>query len=124
MSLLYIKMSGIEIIIGAVVYVTTNAILAGVLMLLKKFDTKKFLGLMNEFKTMGEKVQSMGDKSNTLYELLSEQKETSERSLLINEPYDSEGRQVIYLDELIKKGKLSAHGYDLLISKTPRTFAM
>ena len=66
----------------------------------------------------------MGDKSNTLYELLSEQKETSERSLLINEPYDSEGRQVIYLDELIKNGKLSAHGYDLLISKTPRTFAM
>ena len=124
MSLLYIKMSGIEIIIGAVVYVTTNAMLACVLMLLKKFDTKKFLGLMNEFKTMGEKVQSMGDKSNTLYELLSEQKETSERSLLINEPYDSEGRQVIYLDELIKKGKLSAHGYDLLISKTPRTFAM
>ena len=47
----------IEIIIGAVVYVTTNAILAGVLMLLKKFDTKKFLGLMNEFKTMGEKVK-------------------------------------------------------------------
>ena len=124
MSLLYIKMSGIEIIIGAVVYVTTNAMLACVLMLLKKFDTKKFLGLMNEFKTMGEKVQSMGDKSNTLYELLSEQKETSERSLLINEPYDSEGRQVIYLDELIKNGKLSAHGYDLLISKTPRTFAM
>ena len=117
-------MSGIEIIIGAVVYVTTNALLAGVLMLLKKFDTKKFLGLMNEFKTMGDKVQSMGDKSNTLYELLSEQKETSERSLLINEPYDSEGRQVIYLDELIKNGKLSAHGYDLLISKTPRTFAM
>ena len=59
-------MSGIEIIIGAVVYVTTNAIWAGVLMLLKKFDTKKFLGLMNEFKSMGEKVQSMGDKSNTL----------------------------------------------------------
>ena len=114
----------LEIIIGAVVYVTTNAILAGVLMLLKKFDTKKFLGLMNEFKTMGDKVQSMGDKSNSLYELLSEQKENSERSLLINEPYDSEGRQVIYLDELIKKGKLSAHGYDLLISKTPRTFAM
>ena len=106
------------------VYVTTNAMLACVLMLLKKFDTKKFLGLMNEFKTMGDKVQSMGDKSNSLYELLSEQKENSERSLLINEPYDSEGRQVIYLDELIKNGKLSAHGYNLLISKTPRTFAM
>ena len=46
----------LEIIIGAVVYVTTNAMLACVLMLLKTFDTKKFLGLMNEFKTLGEKV--------------------------------------------------------------------
>ena len=117
-------MSGLELIIGAVVYVTSNAILAGVLLLLKKFDKKKFIHLMEEFKSMSDKVSSMGDKSNSIYEMLSDQKETSERSLLINEPYDSEGRQVIYLDELIKKGKMSAHGYDLLIEKTPRTFAM
>ena len=113
-------MSGIEIIIGAVVYVTTNAVLAGILMLMKKFETKKFLNLMDEFKSMGEKVKSFGDRSNTIYEMLSEKNNISERSLQQNEPYDNEGRQVIYLDELIKNGKISAHGYDLLISKTPR----
>ncbi len=113
-------MSGIEIIIGSIVYVTSNAILAGILMLLKKYDGKKFLAIMDNVRKMSLNVDSLSAKNNNIYELLTDEGTSrSQPRSQGNEPYPDE-REVIYLDELIKHGKLSVHGYELILTKTPR----
>ena len=109
-------MSGIEVIIGSIVYVTSNAILAGILMMLKKLDAKKFMDIMDNVRKMSLNVDSLSAKNNNIYELLTD--EGCPRSLQSHEPYEE--REVIYLDELIKNGKLSVNGYDLILTKTPR----
>ena len=107
-----------SIIIGAVVYVITNATLAGIIIMLKRVGSDKYANLIKS-------LESISRKNNDVYELLTE---SSNRQSITNEPYEpsepsEDGdrtvrstRGVKLIQKLMKTGHLKTKDYELSVA--------
>jgi len=112
-----------SIIVGAVVYVITNATLAGIIIMLKKAGANKYAKVIKS-------LESISRKNNEVYELLTEN--GSNQPSITNEPYEPSDasddgdktvrstRGVKLIQKLMKNGHLKTKDYELSVAETKK----